>query len=94
MQKNNFQTAKNDRHQLARDLDFLVRDQLMSDLLDPDSELGDIMNNATPKKSEAVMSVQPLIPLKTVIAGAIFVMLISGITALAVASTFYAIVMR
>lgn len=84
------------------ELDFALNDQLWSDLLDPSGELKEVMSGATrrveTKKDEKVSErIEPAtyqITLKTLIAGAIFVMLISGVTSLAVVSTFYANVMR
>lgn len=77
-------------------VDFAVNDQLWSDLIDPKGELGEVMRGATPKKEAEVVRVEPMyqVTLKTLIAGAIFVMLISSVTSLAVVSTFYASVMR
>lgn len=92
-EKNDVNAAKK---QLLDDLDFAITDQLWSDMLDPDSELGRIMSKAKPieKGKKEEIAAQPKITLKTLIVGTIFVMLISSVTSLAVVSTFYASVMR
>lgn len=97
MKKNDLNAAEKERKQRIDDLEFAINDQIWSDMLDPDSELGDIMRGATPIKKEVAVvtpQVELQITLKTAIAGAIFVMLISGITSLAVVSTFYVSVMK